>query len=126
MQAPTQDMAQVTVHINSRSYSLSCEDGEEDHLRELAQYLDGHVSDLNERFGQIGDARLLVMAALMIADQFSETLSQLEELRDQVAELRNGNSEIKSITGSLEIETAKSINELASRIETLTLSLADE
>lgn len=126
MEVPTPDMAQVTVHINSRSYSLACEEGEQDHLRELAQYLDGHVNDLKARFGQIGDARLLVMASLMIADQFSETLAQVEDLRGQVAGVRDGNSEIQNLTTSLEEATAKSINELAGRIETMTASLTEK
>ncbi|VAW13619.1 hypothetical protein MNBD_ALPHA09-1775 [hydrothermal vent metagenome] len=125
MSAPSPDMAQVTVHINSRSYSLACEEGEQDHLRELAQYLDGHVADLKARFGQIGDARLLVMASLMIADQFSETLAQVEELRGQVAGVRAGGSEMQSLTANLETETAKSINQLANRIEKITATLSE-
>jgi len=126
MEVPTPDMAQVTVHINSRSYSLACEEGEQDHLRELAQYLDGHVNDLKSRFGQIGDARLLVMASLMIADQFSETLAQVEDLRGQVAGVRDGNSEIQELTTNLEAATAKSINDLAGRIESMTASLSEK
>lgn len=126
MEVRSADMAQVTVHINSRSYSLACEEGEQEHLRELAQYLDGHVNDLKARFGQIGDARLLVMASLMIADQFSETLAQVEELRGQVAGVRDGNSEIQNLTASLEADTAKSINDLAGRIESITAALSED
>lgn len=126
MEVRVADMTQVTVHINSRSYSLACEEGEQDHLRELAQYLDGHVNDLKGRFGQIGDARLLVMASLLIADQFSETLAQLEELRGQVAGVRDGNSEMRNLTASLEADTAKSIDELAGRIESITAALSED
>lgn len=119
-------MSQVTVHINSRSYSLACEAGEEEHLRELAQYIDGHVTDLKSRFGQIGDSRLLVMASLMIADQFSETLTQVEELRDQVSAVQDGGVDVKALAAGLEAKSAKNINELASRIETITIALAED
>lgn len=119
-------MPQVTVQINSRAYSLSCEDGEEEHLRELAQYLDGHVSDLRARFGQVGDARLLVMASLQIADQFSEALTEVESLRDQVAALRDGSSEIRSLTAEIEDRAAKGIESVVTRMEALTRSLAED
>ena len=119
-------MAQVTVHINSRSYTLACEEGEEDHLRELAQYLDGHVTDLKARFGQIGDSRLLVMASLTIADQFSETLAEVEDLRVQVAGVKDESGEVQSMTADLEMETAKSINALADRIESITATLSED
>lgn len=119
-------MAQVTVHINSRSYSLACEEGEEEHLRELAQYLDSQVTDLKDRFGAIGDSRLLVMASLLIADQFSETLAEVEGLRDEVSALRNGSSEVRELTADLEAKTAASIDALAERIESLATTLDDD
>jgi cell division protein ZapA len=119
-------MAQVTVLINGRPYNLSCEPGEEGHLRELAQYLDGHVSDLKTRFGQVGDARLLVMASLTIADQFSETLTEVESLRDQVAALRDGGSEVQGLTADIEARVAADIEGLAGRIEQLSAAIAEE
>lgn len=119
-------MSQVTVHINGRPYSLACEPGEEEHVRELAQYLDGHVTDLKGRFGNVGDGRLLVMASLLIADQFSETLTEVESLRDQVAAIRDGSTEMKGLTADIEAKLARDIDALATRIVSLTGTIAED
>jgi len=59
---------------------MGCQEGEEEHLQELARHLRSHVEGLAKQFGQIGDDRLLMMAGLMIADE-------LWELRRRVVEL---------------------------------------
>ncbi len=76
-------MAQVRVQINSRSYPITCEDGEEDHLRQLGGYLDAVVKGLADKLGtgigKISDTHLLVMASLTIADELSDTYKKIEE-----------------------------------------------
>lgn len=74
-------MAQVSVRINGRHYQVACEDGQEAHLQKLAAYIDERVSELVRDVGQVGDARLLVMAALLIADELADAYDELEELR---------------------------------------------
>lgn len=75
-------MAQVTVTINNRRYEIACDDGQEAHLTRLAQYLDKRVGELTAAVGQIGDARLLVLANLLVADELSEAHAELDALRD--------------------------------------------
>ena len=70
-------MAQVDVIINDRSYRIACDDGQDVHVTQLADYVDRRVQELVTAVGQVGDARLLVMASLLIADELSETLSTL-------------------------------------------------
>lgn len=72
-------MATVEVTINGRSYPISCEDGQEEHLRQLAAYVDKRVQELVNSLGQVGDLRLLVMASLLIADELSEAFSAIEQ-----------------------------------------------
>lgn len=74
-------MAQVAVRINGRHYQVACEDGQEAHLQKLAAYIDERVAELVRDVGQVGDARLLVMAALLIADELADAYDELEELR---------------------------------------------
>ena len=71
-------MAQVSVSINGRKYLVACDDGQEDHLQALGAYLDEKVKELAAQTGASGDSRLLVMAALMIADELYETQRELE------------------------------------------------
>jgi len=74
-------MAQVSVRINGRHYQVACEDGQEAHLQKLAAYIDERVAELVRDVGQVGDARLLVMAGLLIADELADAYDELEELR---------------------------------------------
>jgi cell division protein ZapA len=74
-------MGQVTVSINERRYEIACDDGQEAHLTRLSKYIDKRVAELVASVGQIGDARLLVMASLLIADELSEVYTELENER---------------------------------------------
>jgi cell division protein ZapA len=71
-------MAQVEVTINGRPYRIACDDGQEEHLTQLAEYVDKRVQELVAAVGQAGESRLLVMASLLIADELSETYASLE------------------------------------------------
>ena len=71
-------MTQVNVTINGRQFRMACEDGEEGHLARLAEDLDARISRLRLRFGEIGDTRLTVMAALTLADELAEAKQEAE------------------------------------------------
>lgn len=65
-------MAQVVATINGRSYPIACNEGEEQRIGELARYVDSKVSGFARSLGQIGEARLLVLAALVLADELAD------------------------------------------------------
>ena len=74
-------MSQVEIKINGRQYQVSCEDGQERNLTELAEYFDGKMTSLIDEVGQIGDTSLMVMASLLIADELSDANQELNDLR---------------------------------------------
>jgi cell division protein ZapA len=76
-------MAQVSVTIDNRKYRLACNEGEEQRLEQLAAMLDGKIAELRTAFGEIGDQRLVVMAALTIADSLAEARDELEAERER-------------------------------------------
>ena len=78
-------MAQVTVTIAGRTYRMACGDGEEEHLAGLAAGLDAKIDEMRRAFGEIGDMRLHVMAAITIADELSETKRRIGTLEEEVA-----------------------------------------
>jgi len=78
---------QINVSINGRGFPIACEAGEEERLRDLARYVDHHVSELAQKVGQVGDARLLLMASLMIADELAEAVSRLEDAQEKMTEI---------------------------------------
>lgn len=65
-------MAQVSLTVNGRSYDVVCDDGQEERLHALGAAIDARVVDLAGKLGQIGEARLLLMAALLLADEVRE------------------------------------------------------
>jgi cell division protein ZapA len=62
-------MPLVNVMVNNRAYAIACDDGEEDHLRQLAATVDAKTREVLSSVGQVGDVRLFLMAALLIADE---------------------------------------------------------
>ena len=87
-------MGQVVVTVNGRAFPLNCADGEEPRIRRLAQYVDGKIGDFVKIHGQIGEARLLLLAALVIADELSDTsdLVQHERSRGRITSARCRNT----------------------------------
>src|SRR5271165_6188563 len=77
-------MAQVSVTIDGRKYRLACNEGEEQRLESLAGLIDARIGELRASFGEIGDQRLVVMAALTIADNLAEARDAAEAERDRM------------------------------------------
>jgi cell division protein ZapA len=103
-------MPLVNVLVNGRAFTVACDDGEEDHLRELGQFIDNRVRELSGAVGQVGDARLLLMAGLVVADELSEALGLLEDRDREIVAL-------KAISVETEEETAKSGDRIAGALE---------
>ena len=82
-------MTQVSATISGRQFRLACEDGQEEHLQALAHNIDQRIIDLRAKFGEIGDTRLTVMAALMVADDLSEAERRIRQLEDEIAGLQD-------------------------------------
>lgn len=68
-------MGKVEIKIHGRLYAIGCEDGQENHIRGLADQFDGYVRELAGSVGEIGENRLFLMAALMLADELYEARS---------------------------------------------------
>lgn len=83
-------MAQVTVTIDGKAYRMACEEGQEDHLTDLASRFDRYVGHLKDQFGEIGDLRITVMAGIMVMDELSEVRRKLRGLETEVENLKQG------------------------------------
>jgi cell division protein ZapA len=107
-------MGQVTITINGRPYDIACDDGQEEHVRGLAGYLDERVSDLSHSIGQVGDARLVVMAALLIADELVEAVREIEAMKTRT----EAETEMQVMA-----RESEGINALSTRLEELAARL---
>jgi cell division protein ZapA len=117
-------MAHVIVQVNGRPYTMQCPEGEEAHLKELAELLDSEVTRVKQSVGNVGDIRMLVMAGLMVADRLSEAIRRIESLEEQVVGLREAKAAANAETRAVEEEFAERLDAASSRIETLLQALA--
>lgn len=116
-------MPQVSVTINGRQFRMACEDGEESHLLHLAEDLDQRISRLRARFGEIGDTRLTVMAALTLADELSEAKERLARMEPELAKLQDANVASADRARATQTAIAAALNAAAERIESITKRL---
>ena len=116
-------MSQVNVTINGRQFRMACEDGEEPHLLRLAEELDARIAGLRTRFGEIGDTRLTVMAALTLADELSETKDKLQKLEPELATLQDASAVSADRAQATQAAVAAALNAAAERIENITKRL---
>ena len=116
-------MSQVSVTINGRQFRMACEDGQEGHLMNLARDLDVRIEGLRKKFGEIGDTRLTVMAALTIADSLAETGARIKKLEDELAALQNARAEALNLDQAARAAITAALTAAAERIESITAKL---
>ena len=105
-------MGQINLTVNGRPYAVTCDDGQEARIRRLGQYVDAKVADFVGSLGQIGEARLLLLAALVIADELADANEALQSERSGA---RTAEAEAKAAAGA----AATSVNGLAQRVEAI-------
>jgi cell division protein ZapA len=116
-------MPQVSVTINGRTFRMSCEDGEEPHLQRLAEDLDARITRLRGRFGEIGDTRLTVMAALTLADELAEVKQKLQRIEPELATLKVASVASADRAQATQAAVIAALNAAAERIEDITKRL---
>jgi cell division protein ZapA len=116
-------MAQVNATIAGRQFRLACEDGQEEHLQALAKDIDQHIIDLRAKFGEIGDTRLTVMAALTVADALSEATHRIRLLEEEVAALQDARVVASDRAKAASSAVVGAFNSAAERLEGITKKL---
>ena len=116
-------MAQVSVTIAGHTYRIACAEGEEPHLQKLAAGYDSRIEEMRAAFGEIGDLRLHVMAAMTQADELHETKRRLASLEAEMARLKSFSSSGDERTLLIEARLAEGVVKAAERIEELARSL---
>ena len=107
-------MAQINVTVNGRSYMVGCDDGQEQHVGYLAEYVDKRVRELTESIGAVGEARLLLLAALLLADDVSDLYDRVATLERQAGQPDSGT---ESATGADIVALAERLETVADRLE---------
>jgi len=116
-------MAQVSVTINGRQFRMACEDGQEEHLLKLARELDNRISGLRAKFGEIGDTRLTVMAAITVADELAEAALRVKRLEEELAAMGDARVAASDRNKAAQAAIASALAAAAERIEAITKKL---
>ena len=112
-------MAQVSVTIDGKTYRMACDEGQEEHLIDLAGRFDRYVGHLKGSFGEIGDHRLTVMAGIMVMDEFSELEKRVKGLESEIGTLRKTRDDALIKADKNDAALTGSLSGLAERMESL-------
>lgn len=114
-------LAKVQIEINGRRYAIGCDEGQEDHVMRLARYFDEHVKRLASSVGQIGDQRLFLMGALIVADEMHDLKVRLDKAEAEIARL----SDVRAQAAQAAIDPAPvtALDGAAGRLEALAARL---
>ena len=117
-------MPLVNVMVNGRAYTIACDDGEEDHLKALAAEVDTKVQELLASVGQVGDQRLVLMAALLLADELHMARTQLDAAKRELASERGAREaasgrmeESESLAADVLENAVKRIEDIAAKLK---------
>ena len=110
-------MSHINVTINGRQYRMACEEGQEVRLLKLAESLELRIQNLRGKFGEIGDARLTVMAALTACDELIDAGNRIRTLEAEVNELRDFRNAAAERARMTQTAVVNALNAAAERIE---------
>ena len=110
-------MANVNIKFNNKVYLLSCDEGQEENLKELASYLDGKYNELKKNLGNIGESRLLLITSIKMIDDYFDLLKKVKNTKNDFENLSKKFKELKSLAvnykGEKELEIEKLKEEIS-------------
>jgi cell division protein ZapA len=113
-------MSHINVTINGRQYRMACEEGQEVRLLKLAESLELRIQNLRGKFGEIGDARLTVMAALTVCDELLDASNRIRSLEEELDSLRDVRMASVDRARATQTAVVNALNSAADRIEKTT------
>ena len=113
-------MSHINVTINGRQYRMACEEGQEARLLRLAESLEQRIGSLRGKFGEIGDARLTVMAALTVCDELLDASNRIRNLENELEALRGVRAAAADRARATQTAVTNALNAAAERIEKTT------
>jgi cell division protein ZapA len=117
-------MSSVNITINEKQYRVACEPGQEQRVTQLAQDFDERIAGMRSRFGEVGDARLTVMAAMMIGDELLDARSKIVRLEAEINALQAARAGASDRANRTESAVVGALEAAADRIERMTLALS--
>ena len=110
-------MANVNIKFNGKEFLLSCDDGQEENLKELANYLDSKYSELKKNLGSIGDNKLLLITSIKMVDDYFDLLKKVKSTKNDFQELSNKFKELKTLAINYKDEKELEIEKLKDELQ---------
>jgi cell division protein ZapA len=117
-------MSSVSITINGKQFRVACEPGQEQRVSALAVDFDQRISGMRQRFGEVGDARLTVMAAMMIGDELADANAKIARLEAEVNALNSARAGLSDRAGRTEAAVVSALETAADKIERMTRALS--
>jgi cell division protein ZapA len=117
-------MSSVNITINSKQYRVACEPGQEQRLSQLAVDFDERIAAMRSRFGEVGDARLTVMAAMMLGDELVDARARIAKLEADISALNAARAGANDRLKRTEAAVVSALETAADKIERMTLALS--
>ena len=105
-------MANVNIKFNNKDYLLSCDEGQEENLKELASYLDNKYNELKKNLGNIGESRLLLITSIKMIDDYFDLLKKVKNKKNDFEKLSLKFKELRSLTINYKDEKEEEIKKL--------------
>ncbi len=102
-------MANVNIKFNGKDFLLSCEDGQEEHLDELAQHLTKKFDQMKSKLGNLGENKLLLITSITLIDEYFETKKKIEEKKGDIEKIKSKFNELKSLVYNYKDDKDKEI-----------------
>ena len=109
-------MANVNIKFNNKDYLLSCDDGQEENLKELALHLDAKYNELKKNLGNIGESKLLLITAIQMVDDYFALNKRVNSKKSEFEKLSIKFKELRSLAINYKGEKEKEIEKLKSEL----------
>ena len=109
-------MANVNIKFNNKEYLLSCDEGQEENLKELADYLDSKYNNLKKKLGNIGEGKLLLIAAIQMVDDYFDLKKKVDIKKNDFEKLSIKFKELRSLAISYKDDKEKEIEKLKNQL----------
>jgi len=116
-------MANVNIKFNGKEFLLSCDDGQEEHLEELAFYLNEKFNSLKNSLGNIGENKLLLITSISVLDEYYETKKKIDFQKKEIQNITDKFKELKSLVYSYKDLKEKEISELSKNQNNLQIEI---
>tara|TARA_B100000965_G_scaffold402261_1_gene427824 strand:- start:198 stop:644 length:447 start_codon:yes stop_codon:yes gene_type:complete len=116
-------MANVNINFNGKEFVLSCEDGQEEHLEELASHLNQKFNNLKSSLGNIGESKLLLITSITIMDEYYETKKKIDQKIEELKNITEKFKELKALVYDYKENKEEEINELNKELSEIKIDI---